>query len=88
MIRGRGRPRVNRENPAVSSWINLEELEMIRYYLVDRRGIEPVIIKGSADSVVQFFVDKKVSQYLVIKSGGVGDRVYTGEINILSLEKF
>ena len=88
MIRGRGRPRVNKENVAVSSWLGLEEVEMIRYYLVDRRGIEPVIIKGSADSVVQFFVDKKVSQYLVIKSGGVGDRVYTGEINILSLEKF
>lgn len=88
MIRGRGRPKVNRENPAVSSWVNLEELEMIRYYLVDRRGIEPVVIKGSADSVVQFFSDKKESQYLVIKVGGIGDRVYSGEIDIKSLERF
>ncbi len=88
MIRGRGRPKVNRENPAVSSWVNLEELEMIRYYLIDRRGIDSIVIKGSADSVVQFFADKKVSQYLVIKAGGIGDRVYTGNIDILSLERF
>lgn len=63
--RPKGRPRKDGSN----SIITTGEQELIRYYLIDKTGTAQVTVKGAADSVALFLLDKNVANFIVIKCG-------------------